>query len=87
MSTNPRLGRQLIFDQVLVDLPVKYPGGIGRPVATLILDRETLLVLGADFARQDEVGVGFRGAINDLSLKRMPEIVEETAIPFAKHVK
>jgi hypothetical protein len=65
------VGQQLVFDQVFLDLPVQYPEGIERPVCSFIVDRQTLLVLGAGLAQQNEVGAGFIRSIGDLERERI----------------
>lgn len=81
------LGRQLIFDQIVVDLPVAYPNGVERPVATFILDRQTLLVIGSSLSRKREIGAGFMRAFGDLQKNRLTDLVENTNIPLSENVE
>ena len=82
-----RLGRRIVIDQVLIDLPVRFPTGIERPVATFIIDRETLVILGAGLAQFKSVGAGFQRALRDLERGRLAELADMTAIPFAKRIE
>ena len=82
-----RLGRRIVIDQVLIDLPVRFPTGIEKPVATFIIDRETLVILGAGLAQSKSVGAGFQRALRDLERGRLAELADMTAIPFAKRIE
>lgn len=82
-----RLGRRIVIDQVTIDLPVRFPAGVERPIATFIIDRDTLVILGAGLAQSKAAGAGFQRALRDLERGRLADLADLTAIPFAKQIE
>ncbi|WP_325443594.1 hypothetical protein [Pararhizobium sp.] len=71
------LGSDIVVDQCAITLPISghRPGQISYATVTLVVDRQTKLVLGAGIAESDGIAMGLSSAIFNVE-KRLPTFAQ-----------